>query len=205
MAKTEMKGYTTYFSSLGVSTCPACKARMMTVGPRHMCRNVECRYQQSGDVVEYDPRVEKSHGKKPATQRLPVLPTRTNIPPSPDERGIVVVEEDQGGPLPATEQVLEIILLEVAREFGLTKEEVLQFSKRLGVLQPRRITAMLMLDLAKASTTMTGDFLGRRNHTTIIRSAHHARQEMEDDDVLKGRVFRIRHAIRKAYADATHE
>ena len=89
------------------------------------------------------------------------------------------------------------IINTVADFFEITPAEIINKSRKQGVVEPRQIVMYLMRDLLKMSFPQIGEKLGKRDHTTVIHAYEKISQQLVQDHdvgqkilVIKERLFK---------------
>jgi chromosomal replication initiator protein len=77
------------------------------------------------------------------------------------------------------------ILSEVARHYGLSRDELVGPSRRRAVSRPRQICMYLIREETSTSLPQIGELLGGRDHTTIMHGCEKISSEIEIDESLR--------------------
>ena len=88
------------------------------------------------------------------------------------------------------------ILSTVAQSFGVTVERLLERDRSRQAAEPRQIAMFLLREDARLSLPQIGEFLGGRDHTTIMYGCDKVTESLERDDRLRRHVLQIREKLR---------
>ena len=89
------------------------------------------------------------------------------------------------------------IIKAVSDFYEITTSELINRSRKKGVVEPRQIAAFLLRDLLGTSYPEIGDKLGKRDHTTAIYAYEKISQEITKNHNLNKKVILIRELINK--------
>ena len=87
------------------------------------------------------------------------------------------------------------VLHAVSRTFGVSEERLLGRERTREVALPRQIAMYLMREEGGASLPQIGDFIGGRDHTTVLYACDKVNDLMETDDRLRRQVSQIREQL----------
>ncbi len=87
------------------------------------------------------------------------------------------------------------IIQTVANFYDLKEKDLLISSRKQELVKPRQIAMFLLREDLKNSYPFIGRKLGGKDHTTVIHSCGKIRQELENDENLKGEIELIRQLI----------
>ncbi len=80
----------------------------------------------------------------------------------------------------------------VANAFGISQKQLLSKDRSHSVVLPRQVAMYLMREEAKATLPEIGESLGGKDHTTVMYACGKVAEMIEQDDILRRRVFQIR-------------
>lgn len=86
----------------------------------------------------------------------------------------------------------------VAREFEMTREQLLAKTRRQAVSHPRQIAMYLATQLTEASLPDIGDRFGGFDHTTVMYARDRVAARMAEDEELRRLVEQLAHRISRA-------
>ncbi len=86
----------------------------------------------------------------------------------------------------------EAILEAVAKEFNITVSELTGPRRTRRISVPRQVAMFLMRDLGQLSFPQIGEFLGGRDHTTIMHGVTKVEQNLQSDPVFREKLERVR-------------
>lgn len=120
-----------------------------------------------------------------------LLLTQTYAEKSPQELVTLLVRENhllhqQEPPSP------EIILARICQQFKITKEELVGGKRLREVVLPRQVAMYLLREVASLPLAKIGEFLGGRDHTTILHGIKVIKERIENDPLLQKRVETIK-------------
>lgn len=84
------------------------------------------------------------------------------------------------------------VLAAVSRAFGISHERLLGRERTREVALPRQVAMYLLREEGGVSLPQIGDFIGGRDHTTVIYACDKVSDLMETDDRLRRQVLQIR-------------
>jgi chromosomal replication initiator protein len=87
------------------------------------------------------------------------------------------------------------VLHAVSRTFGVSEERLLGRERTREVALPRQIAMYLMREEGGVSLPQIGDFIGGRDHTTVLYACDKVNDLMETDDRLRRQVSQIREQL----------
>lgn len=87
------------------------------------------------------------------------------------------------------------VLNAVARAFGISHDRLLGRERTREVALPRQVAMYLMREEGGVSLPQIGDFIGGRDHTTVIYACDKVTDLMETDDRLRRQVLQIREQL----------
>jgi chromosomal replication initiator protein len=87
------------------------------------------------------------------------------------------------------------VLDAVSRAFGISQDRLLGRERTREVALPRQIAMYLLREEGGVSLPQIGDFIGGRDHTTVIYACDKVSDLMETDDRLRRQVLRIREQL----------
>ena len=87
------------------------------------------------------------------------------------------------------------VLQAVSRTFGVSEERLLGRERTREVALPRQIAMYLMREEGGVSLPQIGDFIGGRDHTTVLYACDKVNDLMETDDRLRRQVSQIREQL----------
>jgi len=87
------------------------------------------------------------------------------------------------------------VLHAVSRTFGVSEERLLGRERTREVALPRQIAMYLMREEGGVSLPRIGDFIGGRDHTTVLYACDKVNDLMETDDRLRRQVSQIREQL----------
>lgn len=85
----------------------------------------------------------------------------------------------------------------VAEEFGVSLQEIKMKRRSKNIVLPRQIAMYLTRELTDLSLPEIGNFLGGKDHTTVLHSYNKIKECLKKDEVLKVRVQRIIQVIQQ--------
>ncbi|NOX62192.1 MAG: chromosomal replication initiator protein DnaA [Chloroflexi bacterium] len=86
----------------------------------------------------------------------------------------------------------EAIIQAVADEFRITRSELVGQRRLKRFARPRQVAMYLMREVAQLSFPQIGEYLGGRDHTTVMHGYKKVSQLLADDPELRMRVERVR-------------
>jgi chromosomal replication initiator protein len=89
------------------------------------------------------------------------------------------------------------IIKSVADFYEITINDLINRSRKKGVVEPRQITAFLLRDLINMSYPDIGEKLGKRDHTTAIYAYEKISQEINRNQKLNQKIILIKEGIYK--------
>ena len=89
------------------------------------------------------------------------------------------------------------ILEAVAQEFNLTVSELKGPRRTRRISVPRQLAMYLMRDLAQLSFPQIGEFLGGRDHTTVMHGTSKIEKSLEQDTEIREKMERVRVRLRQ--------
>lgn len=89
------------------------------------------------------------------------------------------------------------VIKAVADFFEITLSDLINRSRKKGVVEPRQITAFLLRDILSMSYPDIGDKLGKRDHTTAIYAYGKISQKIIKDQNLNRKIILIKELIHK--------
>lgn len=89
----------------------------------------------------------------------------------------------------------EMVIRTVADFYGLTVEALIGPSRRQEIVRPRQIACYLLRQEANASLTQIGQWLGGRDHTTVLHACERIVASLEEDGALRREVQAIRERL----------
>ncbi len=89
----------------------------------------------------------------------------------------------------------ERILSTVAKHYGLDEEDLTGPSRRRQVSVPRQLCMYLMREVTETSLPKIGEFLGGRDHTTILHGCEKIGTQIESDEDLRRHWLAIKEAL----------
>jgi chromosomal replication initiator protein len=87
------------------------------------------------------------------------------------------------------------VLDAVATIFGISTAELIGRSRTRDVALPRQVAMYLMREEVNASLPQIGDFLGGRDHTTVMYACEKVADMIERDDRLRRQVIQVRERL----------
>jgi len=90
------------------------------------------------------------------------------------------------------------ILKSVADFYEITISDLMNRSRKKGVVEPRQIAAFLLRSLINMSYPEIGEKIGKRDHTTAIYSCEKISQEINKNQRLNQKIFLIKESIYKS-------
>jgi chromosomal replication initiator protein len=87
------------------------------------------------------------------------------------------------------------ILRQVANSFGVSVENILGRDRSRQVALPRQIAMFLLREEAHISLPQIGEFLGGRDHTTVMYGCDKIADQLERDDRLRRQVIQIKEQL----------
>ncbi len=91
----------------------------------------------------------------------------------------------------------EIILQTVADFYGLSVDALTGTSRRQEVVRPRQVACYLLRQEADASLTQIGQWLGGRDHTTVLHACERITAALEEDNALRREIQAIRERLQR--------
>ncbi len=91
----------------------------------------------------------------------------------------------------------EAILQAVADFYGLSIEALIGTSRRQEIVRPRQVACYLLRQEAGASLTQIGQWLGGRDHTTVLYACERIAASLEEDSALRREVQAIRERLHR--------
>ncbi len=92
----------------------------------------------------------------------------------------------------------ESILSAVAQHYGLPQEELVGRSRRRAVSNPRQLAMFLIREETNASLPQIGQFLGGRDHSTILHGCEKIGSQIETDEQLRRDWLTIKQMLSEA-------
>ena len=89
----------------------------------------------------------------------------------------------------------EDIIKAVAEYFGVDQNRLLGKQRSRDIALPRQIAMYLIREETGASLPQIGDFLGGRDHTTILYGCEKISDQLETDDGLRRQIFSIKESL----------
>lgn len=86
----------------------------------------------------------------------------------------------------------ELIFDLVCQDFDITRDEVVLPSRKTPFVEARQLLMYLLYNDTSLSYPAIGELLGGRDHTTVIHGANKIEAELQNDDMLRARVQRLR-------------
>ncbi|MBR2175870.1 MAG: chromosomal replication initiator protein DnaA [Clostridia bacterium] len=102
-----------------------------------------------------------------------------------------ILNNDQPPPL-----TVEMIIEEVARNFGLTSDDIRSSKRNSNISNARQIAVYAVREITGMSMNLIGDEFGGRDHSTIVYALKQIEKNMEKDPKLKSTVDDIIKNIR---------
>jgi chromosomal replication initiator protein len=90
------------------------------------------------------------------------------------------------------------IVKAVSEFFEITSADLINRSRKKGVVEPRQIAAFLLRDVLNMSYPDIGDKLGKRDHTTAIYAFEKISQEINKNQNLNKKIILIKELINKS-------
>ena len=91
----------------------------------------------------------------------------------------------------------EAILGAVAQEFNITVSELKGPRRTRRVSVPRQMAMYLLRDVAQLSFPQIGEFLGGRDHTTVMHGASKIEKSLQQDAEIREKIERVRVRLRQ--------
>ncbi|MCX8067650.1 MAG: hypothetical protein N3B68_07540, partial [Anaerolineae bacterium] len=89
----------------------------------------------------------------------------------------------------------ESILQAVADFYNVDLEELRGSSRRQGIVRPRQVACYLLRQEAGASLPQIGQWLGGRDHTTVLHACERIAALVEEDGALRREIQAIREQL----------
>ena len=85
----------------------------------------------------------------------------------------------------------------VAEEFGVSLQEIKMKRRSKNIVLPRQIAMYLSRELTDLSLPEIGNFLGGKDHTTVLHSYNKIKEAVKKDETLKARIERVIQVIQQ--------
>ncbi len=86
--------------------------------------------------------------------------------------------------------VREAILLAVCEVTGLTEVTMKGSQRAVGIARPRQVACFLMSRLSTSSLVQIGNFMGNRDHTTVMWANRTVQKKLDDGDPYTTEIYR---------------
>lgn len=114
---------------------------------------------------------------------------------SPQELITFLAQENHLPPQPQDPPSPEAVLAKTCQQFKITKEELAGQKRSKEAVLPRQIAMYLLREITSLPLVKIGDFLGGRDHTTILHGIKVVKEKIKDDPFLQRKVETIKAAI----------
>ena len=91
----------------------------------------------------------------------------------------------------------EAILEAVAKEFNITVSELKGPRRTRRISVPRQVAMFLMREMAQLSFPQIGEFLGGRDHTTVMHGVTKVEKNLQADPIIRDKLERIRARLKR--------